>query len=53
MDISFKCENQKFNYRVCAIIVSENKILAMHDSARHIFIFPAEELRWAKLLSKQ
>ena len=30
MDISYKYENQKFNYRVCAMIISGNKILAMH-----------------------
>ena len=40
MDISFKCENQKFNYRVCAIIVSENKILAMHDERSPYFYLP-------------
>ena len=26
MDISYNCENQKFNYRVCAMIIAENKI---------------------------
>ena len=25
MDISYNCENQKFNYRVCAMIIAENK----------------------------
>lgn len=29
MDISFKTGNEKFNYRACAIIVHEGKILAM------------------------
>ena len=23
MDISYNCENQKFNYRVCAMIIAE------------------------------
>lgn len=27
-DISFKVDNNKFNYRVCAIIINDNKILA-------------------------
>lgn len=53
MDISYNCENQKFNYRVCAMIIAENKILAMHDERSPYFIFRVEELRWVKLLSKQ
>lgn len=40
MDISFKQANQKFNYRVCAIIISENKILAMHDERSPYFYLP-------------
>ena len=40
MDISYKCENQKFNYRVCAVIISENKILAMHDEHSPYFYLP-------------
>lgn len=40
MDISYKCENQKFNYRVCAVIISENKILAMHDEHLPYFYLP-------------
>ena len=40
MDISFKHENQKFNYRVCAVIISENKILAMHDEHSPYFYLP-------------
>ena len=40
MDISYKYENQKFNYRVCAMIISENKILAMHDERSPYFYLP-------------
>ena len=40
MDISFKVENQKFNYRVCAMILSENKILAMHDERSPYYYLP-------------
>lgn len=40
MDISFRYENQKFNYRVCAVIISENKILAMHDERSPYFYLP-------------
>ena len=38
MDISYNCENQKFNYRVCAMIIAENKILAMHDETFTLFL---------------
>lgn len=31
MDISFINKQEKFNYRVCGIIIKENKILAMKD----------------------
>jgi len=40
MDISFKCDNQKFNYRVCAMIISNKKILAMHDERSPYFYLP-------------
>ncbi len=40
MNISFKYENQKFNYRVCAVMISENKILAMHDERSPYFYLP-------------
>jgi hypothetical protein len=31
MDISFVAGKEKFNYRVCAVILSKGKLLAMHD----------------------
>lgn len=40
MDISYKYGNQKFNYRVCAMIISGNKILAMHDEQSPYFYLP-------------
>lgn len=40
MDISFKFENEKFNYRVCAMMISDNKILAMHDDRSPYFYLP-------------
>lgn len=40
MDISYICENQKFNFRVCAMILSGNKILAMHDERSPYFYLP-------------
>lgn len=40
MDISYKCGNEKFNYRVCAMMISDNKILAMHDERSPYFYLP-------------
>ena len=40
MDISFRYENQKFNYRVCAMMISDNKILAMHDERSPYYYLP-------------
>lgn len=40
MDISFKTNNEKFNYRVCAMMIFDNKILAMHDERSPYFYLP-------------
>lgn len=40
MDISFQHKGQKFNYRVCAIMISDYKILAMHDERSPYFYLP-------------
>ena len=40
MDISFKCDNQKFNYRVCAMMIFDNKILAIRDDRSPYFYLP-------------
>jgi 8-oxo-dGTP pyrophosphatase MutT (NUDIX family) len=40
MDISFKVEDAKFNYRVCAIIISDGQILAMRDERSPYFYLP-------------
>ena len=40
MDITFKTEEGRFNYRVCAIIIHENKLLAMHDENSPYFYLP-------------
>lgn len=45
MDISFDLENQKFNYRVCAMIISENRILAMHDERSPYFYLPGGRVK--------
>lgn len=40
MDITFRTENGRFNYRVCAMILHEGKILAMHDDRSPYFYLP-------------
>ena len=40
MDISVKIGNDKFNYRVCAMIINDGKILAMHDDRSPYFYLP-------------
>lgn len=40
MDISYVFGNEKFNYRVCAMIISEGKILAMHDDRSPYYYLP-------------
>lgn len=45
MDISFKSENEKFNYRVCAIILDDGKILAMHDERSPYFYLPGGRVK--------
>lgn len=40
MDITFKFEKEKFNYRVCAMMISDEKILAMHDERSPYYYLP-------------
>ncbi len=40
MDISFKLGNEKFNYRVCAMMISDGRILAMHDERSPYYYLP-------------
>ena len=40
MDITFMSGNEKFNYRVFAMIISDGKILAMHDERSPYFYLP-------------
>lgn len=40
MDISFTINKEKFNYRVCGIIIKENKILAMKDERSPYYYLP-------------
>ena len=40
MDISFKTEVGRFNYRVCGLLIHDNKILAMHDERSPYYYLP-------------
>ena len=40
MDITFLTDDGKFNYRVCAVIINNDKILAMHDDRSPYFYLP-------------
>lgn len=40
MDISFQIDGEKFNYRVCAMIINEDKILAMQDERSPYYYLP-------------
>ena len=45
MDISYKTESGKFNYRVCAVIISDGKILARHDERSPYFYLPGGRVK--------
>ena len=40
MDLTFQLENGKFNYRVCALILRDGEILAMHDERSPYYYLP-------------
>ncbi len=40
MDITFRTEDGRFNYRVCAVIINDNKILAMKNENTPYFYLP-------------
>ena len=39
-DITFKIDNNKFNYRAYAIIINDNKILALKDEVSPYYYLP-------------
>lgn len=45
MDITFKDKNHKFNYRVCAMLIADNKILAMRDERSPYFYLPGGRVK--------
>ena len=45
MDITFKTLDGRFNYRVCAIIIHENKLLVMKDEHSPYFYLPGGRVK--------
>lgn len=45
MDVFYKFENSKFNYRVCAMMISNGKILAMHDERSPYYYLPGGRVK--------
>ena len=45
MDISFISGNEKFNYRVCAVMLSGGRILAMHDERSPYYYLPGGRVK--------
>lgn len=45
MDVTFKTEEGRFNYRVCAVIVRDGKLLAMHDERSPYFYLPGGRVK--------
>jgi len=45
MDISYIAGKDKFNYRVCGIIINENKVLAMHDERSPYYYLPGGRVK--------
>ena len=45
MDVTFEVANQKFNYRVCGIIIDNQKILAMRDECSPYYYLPGGRVK--------
>ena len=45
MDITFKTEAGRFNYRVCAMIIRDGKILARHDQRSPYYYLPGGRVK--------
>lgn len=45
MDISFLNGDRKFNYRVCAVMISDGRILAMHDERSPYYYLPGGRVK--------
>lgn len=48
MDISFEAGGSKFNYRVCAVIIKDKKILAMTDERSPYYYLPGGRVKFGE-----
>lgn len=46
MDITFKMKDGRFNYRACAVIINNNKLLAMHNYLSPYFYLPGGRVKF-------
>ena len=52
MDISFEAGSDKFNYRVCAVIIKDKKILAMTDERSPYYYLPGGRVKLGETAEK-
>ena len=45
MDISYACEEGKFNCRVCGVMIDNDRILAMHDEVSPYYYLPGGRVK--------
>ena len=45
MDITFETKEGRFNYRVCAVLLDQGRILAMHDERSPYFYLPGGRVK--------
>ncbi|GEM05535.1 DNA mismatch repair protein MutT [Halolactibacillus miurensis] len=50
MDISFEVADKKFNYRVCAMMIHDGKILAMKDDRSPYYYLPGGRVKISETL---
>ncbi len=50
MDLSFNTNQGRFNYRVCGILIHENKLLAMKDENSPYYYLPGGRVRFGETM---
>ena len=45
MDITYKTDEGRFNFRVCAVIINDKRILAMHDGRSPYYYLPGGRVK--------
>ncbi len=52
MDLSFDTAQGRFNYRVCGIVIHENKLLAMKDQNSPYYYLPGGRVRFGETMEE-